>query len=134
MLVVSVLVGACGGGAERSTTVKVDLREYRLEPNRSSVPAGLVVFKLRNRGVMRHEMWVVRTDLGADDLPTDENDTVIPDAPGVNVVAKEAPMLPRARAELRVRLSPGSYVLLCNLAGHYQRGMVSSLRVVSAKQ
>ncbi|NTF08440.1 copper resistance protein [Agrobacterium rubi] len=36
---------------------------------------------------------------------------------------------PGANGQLKAKLSPGSYVLLCNIKGHYQAGMHAALTV-----
>jgi uncharacterized cupredoxin-like copper-binding protein len=41
----------------------------------------------------------------------------------------EIPLIPSgASKRLTLRVSPGKYVLLCNLLGHYQAGQFAALR------
>lgn len=128
----TVLMG-CGGDAPKVPVVKVELREYKVKLNKQTVEPGKLILDIADRGVMRHELWVIRTDRPVFGLPTDENDIVIESSPGMRVVAKQKPLLPHTTAELSVNLSAGRYVLLCNLAGHYQRGMAAELYVTATR-
>ena len=63
---------ALGTGAARASTpstsdqktanVKVRLQEFTVKTDPSSVPAGPVDFKVKNKGSVTHEMVVVKTD------------------------------------------------------------------------
>ena len=51
------------------------------------------------------------------------------DTSNLNVVANTDNIHPGSIQDLTVDLTPGTYVLLCNLPGHYQQGMYASLTV-----
>jgi len=117
-------LGAGGGGA---TVVQVTERDFRISaPKR--LPAGDVALRVHNNGPGSHELIVVRLpDRGlpfrADGLTINED-----------AVAKvEAGALEPAHAgavrTLRLHLTPGRYVLLCNMYGHYLGGMHTTVVV-----
>ena len=130
-----------GCGRESAVTdagahlVRVTVRDFRINaPKR--VPAGDVVFAVTNKGPDDHELLVVRepggegaeeegedeTLLRADGLTVDE------DGLGPALVDGLEPGEPGVR-HLRVKLKPGHYELLCNMAGHYYGGMERELEV-----
>lgn len=137
MTVASVVVGACAGGAllaaasgaatSGGRTVPVTERDFRITaPKR--IAAGAVSLDVTNNGPDTHELIVVRTNgkplpLRSDGLTVDE------DRLERRIVGVIEPKGPRTTHKLRLRLPPGRYVLLCNMAGHYLGGMHTLLVV-----
>jgi len=81
---------------------------------------------VRNLGTMEHSFQVIKTDLAADKLPVD----------GASARAKEdgkvgeIPSIPAGKsASVTVELTPGKYVFICNVAGHYGLGMHTGFTV-----
>jgi uncharacterized cupredoxin-like copper-binding protein len=92
-----------------TTSVGVGAREYRLAAYRTSVPRGTVRFNLANYGEDGHDL-VVRTSAGHD-------------------LARTGEVRAGKRATLALRLAPGTYRLICDLADHEARGMRTTFRV-----
>ena len=67
-----------------------------------------------------------RNDLPPEMLPTANGAIALSQ---VNAVASIEPISAGATTELRFNVTPGKYVLVCNLPGHYQQGMATSLLV-----
>ena len=104
----------------------LDLSDFKIVSDHATVSAGRVVFGIRNHASMLHELKVIKTDLDPDKLPID----------GAAAKAKEDGKLGEllnisagASRKLVLDLVPGSYVLICNIAGHYQLGMRVALVV-----
>ncbi len=106
----------------------------------ATVKAGDVTFNVKNAGTIDHEMLVFKTDTAFDQLPiVDSGDPPAPVTSGADKV-DEAPSVgetgdPNLKAgETRTftlnGLTPGKYVLICNLAKHYGLGMRTALTVV----
>jgi hypothetical protein len=87
--------------------------EYRLGTSRSRAPAGVLVAQLKNNG-------------------QDDHDLAVRNARG-RVVATTGVVRHGALGQLRVRLRPGRYVLVCTLADHEARGMRAVLVVRARK-
>jgi uncharacterized cupredoxin-like copper-binding protein len=92
------------------------------------VQAGDVTLRVRNRGPDGHELLVIK--LGRKGLPfRGDGLTVDEDA----VAGSEAGALEPGDSgdvrDLEVHLTPGRYVLLCNMSGHYLGGMKRTLVV-----
>jgi uncharacterized cupredoxin-like copper-binding protein len=75
-----------------------------------------------------HEVLLVPVDSPDAPLPYDYGTgQVVEDQ--VDVVADSSELKPSESKTLEADLSPGSYLLLCNVPGHYASGMVASLTV-----
>ena len=68
------------------------------------------------------------TELPADALPQDDAGLGV-DEDQVNIVAETADLGPDESEEIVANLEPGSYVLICNIPGHYGSGMSSAFTV-----
>jgi uncharacterized cupredoxin-like copper-binding protein len=114
------LVGAAcsSGGSSKNETVKVGLAEYTISPNVQSVGAGEVTFDVQNDGTMTHEMVVVKAKDASGTLPVEKGE-----ASEAGSVGEVSDLAAGKDGKLSVHLAPGTYVLLCNLPGHYLGGM-----------
>ena len=102
-------------------------RDFRITAPKG-IRAGHMSLRIHNAGPDTHELLIVRIrgsslPLRRDGLTVDE-DALAPLHP-VTVEGME-----RGKSEeVRVSLSPGRYVLFCNMAGHYLSGMHASVVV-----
>jgi hypothetical protein len=116
--------------APRGTPVNVRLEDFQVRRDAAVVPAGTVSFRILNQGPTTHEFIVVRTDRAPDRLPLQSDGlTVNEDAPGIDLLDEVDGLDIDDRQTLVLRLTPGNYVLYCNLEGHYLGGMHASLAV-----
>lgn len=97
--------------------------------NQPSVKAGAMRFDVTNwsRGML-HEMLVVAVDDPQAPLPYDYSQAKVPEEQ-VKVLGDTGDLQPGASYTLDVTLTPGSYLLICNVPGHYAAGMVTPLTV-----
>lgn len=113
-------------------TVEVDLTEWTLVPV-GAIPAGSVTFNAMNKGNFPHELVVIKGD-SYKSLPLDPAGVVLVDQLPAGSVLGETPRIaPGEAAEVTVDLSPGKYVLVCNLAGggisHAGKGQTFDLTI-----
>src|SRR5919201_605264 len=89
--------GARPAGA-MATSVSVTAKEYKFILSRRSAPHGIVVFKVVNKGKLKHDF---------------------------KIAGKKTPLLkPGGRATLRVTLRKGrKYTYICTVPGHATLGM-----------
>ncbi len=85
-------------------------------------------FSVANAGAAPHELVVIRTDLAADALPV-EGGSVDEASGDLEVVGETQPFSANTTQTLRVDLEAGSYVLICNIPGHYEAGMQAAFTV-----
>ena len=131
-LVGALLLGAaCGGGGDSSSGgVKVTEKDFSIAVDPSSVGNGEVTFTITNEGPSTHEFVVFKSDLAPDKLPLDSSaGQVDEEGQGVQHIDEKEDIAKGASTTLKVTLDPGSYVLICNLPGHYQQGMHVGLTV-----
>jgi uncharacterized cupredoxin-like copper-binding protein len=116
--------------APLGTPVNVRLEDFKVQPDAAVVPAGTVSFRILNQGPTTHEIIVVRTDRAPGKLPLQRDGlTVNEDASGIELLDEIGGLDIDDRQTMVLRLTPGHYVMYCNLEGHYLGGMYAALTV-----
>ncbi|MGA9595544.1 MAG: cupredoxin domain-containing protein [Acidimicrobiia bacterium] len=119
---------ANASGTITVTLADVDANTMLLTPTPTSAPAGEVTFEVTNSGDREHEFVVVQTDLALADLPFDAAaDEVLEDE--MTVVDEIGSIMPGETKTLTVTLESGGYALICNLEGHFRKGMRAAFTV-----
>jgi uncharacterized cupredoxin-like copper-binding protein len=115
-------------GAEARAQARVVVRDFHISAPRH-LTAGPVRLSIRNKGPDDHEFIVVRR--GDPRLPLREDGLTVDEDAVEKATAGALEPAPPGVHELRLRLRPGRYVLLCNMSGHYKAGMHRTLKVSS---
>jgi len=127
LLGLALTLSACAGASEAipaDVDVAVHLKDYKVELSVATVKPGTVKFGVKNEGGMEHSFELIRTDLPFDKLPT-ENGKAKEDG-----LVKQVKSLGVAKVSVvTAELTAGNYVIICNVAGHYQLGMRVPLTV-----
>jgi uncharacterized cupredoxin-like copper-binding protein len=124
LLALSVVAG-CGdarsGSGGGGPVVAVTESDFAIAAP-AAITAGDVVLRVENDGPDAHELLVVRAPDG--DLPMRSDGLTLDEE---RLQRSEVGVLQPAEAhtarDLRLRLSPGRYVLFCNMSGHFVGGM-----------
>ena len=112
------------------TPVNLLLEDFKVREDVAVVPAGTVRFRILNQGPTSHEVNVVRTDHAPEKLPLQRDGlTVDEEADGMKFLDDAEGLDIDDRQSLVLDLTPGHYVLYCNLEGHYLGGMYAALTV-----
>lgn len=112
-----------GAGKQASAgTIAVELKEMTVTADPTSIATGSVKFTATNAGAMGHELVILKTDLAADALPV-EAGKASEGGQGVEMIGKIVEFAGGETESATFDLVPGKYVLICNIAGHYQAGM-----------
>jgi uncharacterized cupredoxin-like copper-binding protein len=100
-----------------------------IRTNVASVKTGEVTFDVTNlsRSIV-HEMIVVQVENPNAPLPYDDSTGQIPEKK-VKMLGETEEMEPNAEKTVTFDLKPGSYLLICNVPGHYAAGMWTPLTV-----
>ncbi len=117
-----------GGGKAEASEVRVIMSDFQFALDTGMVVPGSVTFRVENAGNVVHEVAVFRTDLEASDIPVD-GDRIVESVPGLEEIG-EVDAEPGHANVVTMDLSPGRYMLICNVPGHFQNGMWSVLEVV----
>jgi uncharacterized cupredoxin-like copper-binding protein len=97
--------------------------------NVTSVKAGTVTFDVTNLSrSLVHEMIVVAVENPNTPLPYDYNSGQIPEKQ-VKMLGETDELQPNAEKTITLDLKPGTYLLICNVPGHYAAGMWTPLTV-----
>jgi hypothetical protein len=124
-----------------ATVVGVTLQEVAVVLETPTIPAGSVTLETTNAGpALEHELVVVRTDLAAEALPTNEDGSFNEAGEGVEILGEIEPFAVGTTESLTLDLPAGHYVFLCNVVdtsgdapfSHYAAGMRVDVEVVDA--
>jgi uncharacterized cupredoxin-like copper-binding protein len=140
------LAGCGGGGDNDSSTTQaqapaqpsgggsltINMSDYAFSPKDATTNAGTVKLSTPNQGQLPHELVLFKTKQSAGSLPTLSNGEV--DEEGLEANGVESPgeiedVGPGETKAATLKLSPGKYVMICNLPGHYKQGMYGTLTV-----
>jgi len=95
----------------------------------STVPAGEVTFTATNRSTDTiHEMILIKVTDPKKPLPYLAVDNKI-DEDAAGQLGEVSELDPSKSGSLTMKLDPGTYMLLCNVPGHYMAGMWTTITV-----
>ena len=124
----AVTVAACASASESipaDVDVAVHMQDYKVLLSAATVKAGTVRFGIKNEGGMEHSFELIKTDVASDQLPTTADAKAKEDG-----LVKQVKSLPVGKVSVvTADLAAGKYVIICNIAGHYQLGMRAALTV-----
>ncbi len=123
------LLLATTGAKEKKQSVKVTLSEFKIVAAKTSFTPGTITFEAKNAGKSPHELAIVKTDLAANALPTDAGKVDEAKAGQVAGRINENSLKKGKSKKQAFKLDAGKYVLICNLVGHYQGGMMAGIEV-----
>ncbi len=123
-LVAVAIAYAVKGSSDPAGDIQASTVNFKvLMPTR--LTAGTHKIGLTNKGSVNHEVVLFKTDLPANNLPLKADGDVNEDSPLLTNVADSGEPLKAGGTESfkTAALSPGHYVAVCNLPGHYHLGM-----------
>ncbi len=138
LLVLGALAAACGDDEAGFVSVVLDdgiidesfsasIVDEETGASTFTANAGEITFEVHNEGSVLHNLVIIRTDLAADALPSLVG-AVDEEAAGEKIGEVEE-FLPDVVEVASFTLTPGRYVLICNLRKHYESGMFAELTV-----
>ena len=121
---VAIAAGCTSTGGEGD--VAVSLRDDAVTLSPATADAGSVTFAATNDGSVTHEIEVFSGDVDPSTLPIENN---VASTEGLTLIDEIEDITPGSSADLTIDLDAGTYVVMCNLAGHFEQGMYASLEV-----
>jgi uncharacterized cupredoxin-like copper-binding protein len=120
---------ATGGGA--GATVVIKMGDFFFNPKNATAPAGNTTIEAPNIGSVEHELVLFKTNMDPAKLPTEANGEVNEEK--MDEISEEggeiADVEAGATKSETFKLTPGKYVMFCNLPGHYAQGMYGTVTV-----
>ena len=119
-----------GGPTPGPGEIAVTLHDspFQVTADPATGTAGTVTFNISNTGATIHNFRVIKTELAPDQLPIDQSGFQV-DETQVDVVESGKDLNPQASEVVTAELTAGNYVLICNVASHYQSGMRAAFTV-----
>ena len=105
--------------------VAVLMTEWEMATD-DTIEAGMITFQVRNEGAVAHEFAVIRTDIAVDGLPIDG---AVADETGLDVLGRIPEFGSGSAQAITLDLTPGAYLLICNVPAHYALGMATAITV-----
>lgn len=122
---------ATGGGGAGGPTLSIKMGEFFFGPKNTAAHAGPTTIEAPNEGAVEHELVVFKTNMDPAKLPTEASGEVNEEK--MDKIAESAGEIPDVEAgetkSAQFELTPGRYVIFCNLPGHYASGMYGTLTV-----
>ena len=106
-------------------TVVVEMTEWDMIVDQP-LPAGLIGFQIQNAGAVNHEFKVIRSDVAVDGLAIEGGKA---NEGGLEILATVPEFAGGSTQTTALELTPGQYLLFCNVPAHYQLGMAVSVTV-----
>jgi len=121
------------GAASSEGSVSVTLSEFKITLPAASFTPGVKTLTITNAGKVPHELLVFRTDIEPTQFPRNGDGTVNEQASGMDRISTGTNIDPGGTEIRDVNLTdPGTYVFVCNLAGHFAAGMWTKVTVIAA--
>ena len=95
----------------------------------STIKSGKTSYTITNMGTVPHELLVFKTDIAPSAFPTDATGDITEEGAGVELVSDGDNIDPSGSQTRSIDLSPGKYVFVCNIAGHFKQGMFTTVTV-----
>lgn len=97
--------------------------------DKSTVKAGSATFIVHNDAMSEeHEMVLVKLKTAEETIPVDTAKNRV-DEKNLKSLGEVSDLKPGKNGTLKAKLTPGSYLLFCNIKGHYAAGMQAKLTV-----
>ena len=103
----------------------MQLLEWKVVPATPKVAAGTIAIAATNSGKVAHDLVIVRSDAAPGSLARVGD---VADESKLDIVGRFAEFK-SGEKEKRFDLPKGRYLLICNVATHYELGMVAEMLV-----
>jgi uncharacterized cupredoxin-like copper-binding protein len=106
--------------------VNVEVKEYAISATPATLAAGSITFNVKNSGKITHEFVVLQSDLAPDQLPAKDHEV---EEDKLTSPGELEDIAAGSTASKTFTLAAGKYVLICNIATHYENGMRAAFTV-----
>ena len=133
LVAATALMAACGSSksAAPGNSVTASEKEWNISADHNIVKAGDVNFSVSNNGTINHELLVIKSDLPLGAFPMRSDNKFNEDDPTSKNVGESGEYEVGKTKTFTAKLDPGHYQLVCNIPGHYVKGMHIAFTVVA---
>ena len=125
ILLFTLALSACSGQSKPSTEIHVDMTDFAFTPNQYLVPAGQqITLHVQHDGTVEHDFIIMKYGTEVGEHFNEE------DQPNVYWQIKVQPGQTETLT-FTAPDQPGTYQIVCGMAGHVEAGMVGKLEVVA---
>jgi uncharacterized cupredoxin-like copper-binding protein len=124
----SPIASAAAPSAPETTGATVSLTEWKVTVA-GTIKSGKTDLTITNAGVAPHEFLVFKSDLKPSAYPTDAAGDIKEEGAGVKLVSDGENIDPAGTQARTVDLTPGTYLFVCNIPGHFKQGMFTVVTV-----
>jgi uncharacterized cupredoxin-like copper-binding protein len=112
-------------------SIEIRMDDYSFSPKDATASPGRVKITAPNDGKVVHELVLFKTDQdpGSFKVSGGEVNEQALEASGAKSPGEIADVESGQSKSATLDLTPGKYAMICNVVGHYQRGMYGSLTV-----
>ena len=96
-----------------------------------TIKAGKTHITSLDTGVAQHELLIFKSDREASAYPLDAKGNIIEEGAGVTLVSDGENIDPAGSQVRAINLTPGKYLFLCNIPGHFKAGMFTVVTVTA---
>jgi uncharacterized cupredoxin-like copper-binding protein len=151
----AVALAGCGGGGDGSSAttasaattqqkqttaaataggsaLTIKMSEFAFDPKNPTAAAGKVKVTAPNIGKVEHELVLFKTNREPGSFKVSKgrvNEEALEHAADIEEVGEIADVEPGETKSETFKLTPGKYVMICNVSGHYKAGMYGSITV-----
>ena len=132
LLVVTLLLTACGGTTQPATEITLDAKEFSYSPLSVTVPVGEpVMLTMKNSGAVEHDFVIEKIQASVDMVQDSGSETHHAHGSEKNYDLHFSAQ-PGETSVIQFTVSePGTYSFFCSVVGHKEAGMVGELIVVA---
>ena len=106
----------------------IDLSEWKVAVA-TTITQGASTFTISNIGTIPHELLVFKSDLEPSAYPVDAAGDIEEEGAGVALLSDGDNIEPGASQVRAIDLTPGTYLFVCNIPGHFKAGMFTVVSV-----
>jgi len=94
-----------------------------------TIKAGKTQITSVNTGVVQHEILIFKSNLAPSAYPMDAKGDINEEGKGVTLVSDGENIDPAGSQVRQIDLTPGKYLFVCNIPGHFKAGMFTVVTV-----
>lgn len=135
-------LGGCGAGVTATPTVATTspaaatsapdtavLSEWSVATP-TTITTGKHTFAIQNSGGIPHELLVFKSALDVSKYPVDATGDIVEDGAGITLLSDGENVDPAGSQSRVIEFTtPGTYVFVCNIPGHFKHGMFAVVTV-----